>query len=237
MDDDSVHLIGQAESSVPPMHPRGVGVSLEVEEPKRAITMLEATVPIRRDASSPADRGWAPAASVVLMAVGSVAVMALLAIALVRFRDSLVVTGVWGYAGVFLAELGNAVVILVPTPAHAYTFAAGATLNPWALGLIGGTGAALGELTGYYLGLKGRRIVAGGRLYERMRSLTARWTGVALFTFATLPVPFDVAGFWAGSLKYPAHKFILYVLVGKTIKVTGIALAGYYGATWLLGSG
>ena len=39
-----------------------------------------------------------------------------------------------------------------------------------------------------------------------------------------------------GALKYPTHKFLLYVLVGKTIKVTGIALAGYYGATWLLGS-
>jgi len=80
--------------------------------------------------------------------------MALLAVALVRFRDSLVVTGVWGYAGVFLGELGNTVVILIPTPTHAYTFASGATFNPWALELIGGTGAALGELTGYYIGLR-----------------------------------------------------------------------------------
>jgi membrane protein DedA with SNARE-associated domain len=199
--------------------------------------MLQATAAIQLDSSPPTDRSWAPTVGVVATAVGSIAVMALVAVVLVQFRDSLMETGGWGYAGVFLAELGNTVVILVPTPAHAYTFAMGAALNPWALGLIGGTGAALGELTGYYLGLKSRRVVAGGRLYERMRSLTARWTGVALFTFATLPVPFDVAGFWAGSLKYPAHKFILYVLVGKTIKVTGIALAGYYGATWLLGSG
>jgi membrane protein DedA with SNARE-associated domain len=162
--------------------------------------------------------------------------MALVAVVLVQFRDSLVGTGAWGYAGVFLAELGNTVVILVPTPAHAYTFAAGATLNPWVLGIIGGTAAALGELTGYYLGLKGRRVVEGGEFYERMRSVTARWTGAALLTFAALPVPFDVAGVWAGALKYPVDKFLLYVLVGKTIKVTGIALAGYYGATWLLGS-
>ena len=46
----------------------------------------------------------------------------------------------------------------------------------------------------------------------------------------------SVAGVWAGALKYLIHKFLLYVIVGKTIKVTGIALAGYYGATWLLGS-
>jgi len=70
IDDDPVHLIAQEESSVPPMYPRGFRVSLEVGEPKRAITMLEATVPIRRDASSPADLGWTPAAGVVLMAVG-----------------------------------------------------------------------------------------------------------------------------------------------------------------------
>ena len=163
--------------------------------------------------------------------------MALVAVVLVQFQDSLVETGTWGYAGVFLGELGNSVVILVPTPAHAYTFAMGAALNPWALGLFAGTGAALGELTGYYLGLKGRRVVAGGRLYERMRSATTRWTGAALFMFATLPVPFDIAGVWAGSLKYPVHRFILYVLLGKTIRVTGIALAGYYGAIWLLGPG
>ena len=197
--------------------------------------MLEATAVIQRETAR-TDRSWAPAVGVVATTVGSGAVMALVAVVLVQFRDSLVGTGAWGYAGVFLAELGNTVVILVPTPAHAYTFAAGATLNPWVLGIIGGTAAALGELTGYYLGLKGRRVVEGGEFYERMRSVTARWTGAALFTFAALPVPFDVAGVWAGALKYPVDKFLLYVLVGKTIKVTGIALAGYYGATWLLGS-
>ena len=180
--------------------------------------------------------GWSQVAGAVGMALASVAVMAIVAVALVQFRDSLGGAGAWGYAGVFLAELGNTVVILVPTPAHAYTFAMGGALNPWALGLIGGIGAALGELTGYYLGMRGRRMVAGGKLYEQLRSVTERWTGAALFTFAVLPVPFDFAGVWAGTLKYPASRFLLYVAVGKTIKITGIAVAGYYGATWLLGA-
>ena len=204
--------------------------------------MFEATAPISANVE-PRSRGisgrgtdWSQVAGAIATALASVAVMAIVAVTLVQFRNSLGGAGAWGYAGVFLAELGNTVVILVPTPAHAYTFAMGGTLNPLALGLIGGVGAALGELTGYYLGVKGRRIVAGGNLYERMRSVTERWTGAALFTFAVLPVPFDLAGVWAGALRYPASKFFVYVAVGKTIKITGIALAGYYGATWLLGA-
>lgn len=154
---------------------------------------------------------------------------------LFEFWETVVNWGSWGYLGVFLAELVNSSVILVPTPGPAYTFAMGVTLDPFALGLIGGIGATIGELAGYILGAKSKQAVEGGRVYERFRALTKRWTGGALFAFALLPVPFDVAGVWAGATSYPVWRFLLFVTPGKVLKVTTMALAGSYSVAWLLG--
>lgn len=172
-------------------------------------------------------RGWSRSAlRTGLVLVGS---SLLVVFALLHFREALAHLGPWSYLGVFLAEMGNSAVIVIPTPGPAYTFAMGVTLNPFILGLIGGIGSALGELTGYVLGARGRRILEGGRLYDRFRTITNRWMGAALFAFALLPIPFDVAGLWAGTVRYPLWRFMLYVVPGKVIKVTSIALAGYYG--------
>ena len=172
--------------------------------------------------------------SIPLPVMGIAILTVLLAITLVYYRDSLAHLGTWGYAGILFTELCNSAVIIIPTPSPAYTFSMGAVLNPILLGLIGGTGAALGELTGYYLGAKGRRVVEGGRHYERLQSLSSgRWMGTALFAFALMPVPFDIAGIWAGSVRYPLFRFFAFVVPGKVIKVTVVAASGYYGIAWL----
>ena len=41
---------------------------------------------------------------------------------------------------------------MIPMPGHAYSLTAAVVLNPFYLGLIGGLGAALGELSGYLFG-------------------------------------------------------------------------------------
>ena len=170
-----------------------------------------------------------------LPAVIALALSALMAFALLHFREPLAGLGHWGYFGTFLAELGNSATVIVPTPGPAYTFVMGVTLNPLLLGLVGGLAAALGELTGYSLGVRGRRILEGGRLYKRFKAMASRWTGPALLSFALLPLPFDVAGIWAGSVRYPLPRFLVYVAAGKVIKVTGVAIAGYYGINWFAG--
>ena len=167
-------------------------------------------------------------AAVLAVSVISIAILLLL-------RDAMAGIGAWGFVGAFLAELGNSAVILVPTPGPAYTFAMGATLNPFLLGLAGGIGAALGELTGYFLGTRGRHIVEGWSPYAKITALTSRWTGPMLFVLAALPIPFDLAGVWAGTTRYPLPRFLLFIAPGKIIKVTLVALAGYYSVSWLLG--
>ncbi len=168
-----------------------------------------------------------------VMAIAGVFFLALWA--MIEFKDAVSGLGNWGYLGVFLAESGSAAMVFIPTPAPAYTLTAGMFLNPFALGLIGGAGAALGELAGYYLGKKGSHVVRDGKLYRRFESFAARWTGAALFSFSLLPLPLDMAGLWAGSIRYPVWRFLAYIAPGKVIRVVLIAAAGHYGISWLAG--
>jgi membrane protein YqaA with SNARE-associated domain len=168
-------------------------------------------------------------------ALGIAAIFAAIFFVLLHFREAVVRLGPWGYLSVFLSELANSASILIPTPGTAYTLSLSVILNPFLLGLAGGVGAALGELTGYFAGSKGRRILEGRRVFQWFQALAKRRVGPALFVIAALPVPFDGAGLWAGAVRYPAARFLLCIMPGKMVKITCIALAGHYGLAWLLG--
>ena len=195
-----------------------------------------ATIDLRHgDAAAGVPVGTAAHQLVNLPMLGALCFSVLVFAVLVFFRESLFKLGNWGYLGVFLVQLADSATIFIPTPGHAYAFATGAALNPVLLGVIGGVGATLGELTGYFLGARAHRGLEGGRLYDRVLALTKRWTGPALFTFALLPGPFEVANICAGAIRYPLWRFFLYVGIGKIVKVTCIAAGGFYTLSWLLG--
>ncbi|MCH9038154.1 MAG: VTT domain-containing protein [Chloroflexi bacterium] len=159
----------------------------------------------------------------------------LIAFLMFEFRHVISELGRWGYVGVFFIEMANSATIMFPTPGQAYTFALGVTLNPLMIGLIGGIGSALGELTGYAVGAKTGQRFRGGRLFAKLQKFTLRWGGLSLFVFATIPGPFEVAGLWAGTVRYPIARFFVFVAMGKILKVTAFALAGYYSMGWLFG--
>jgi uncharacterized membrane protein YdjX (TVP38/TMEM64 family) len=183
------------------------------------------------------DEGARPASWAVKLAsaLGIAAIFIITFFALLHFREAVVNSGPWGYPSVFLAELANSASILIPTPGRAYTLGLSLFLDPFYLGLLGGVGATVGELTGYFAGARGRGFLEGKRIYRWFQALTKRSVGPVLFAIALLPVPFDVAGLWAGAVRYPLARFLLCIAPGKIIKVTGIALAGHYGLAWLLG--
>ncbi len=93
--------------------------------------------------------------SALLPALATVLLPLLVFYLLVQYWETVVTWGSWGYLGVFLAELANSAVILVPTPGPAYAFAMGVALDPLSLGLIGGVAATLGELTRLHVGSQG----------------------------------------------------------------------------------
>ena len=186
--------------------------------------------------TEPARSVWFARTAVGLQVVVLLAASAVIVYVMVHFRGSFTSLGNWGYLGVAVAEFGNSAAVIVPTPALAYTFAMGSVLNPLLIGVIGGFAAAIGEMIGYLIGASGQRVIQRGAFYDRFLGVTQRWGGSALFALTALPVPFDVAGIWAGAGRYPVGKFFAIVVAGKIIKVTTVAVAGYYGLRLITGS-
>lgn len=143
----------------------------------------------------------------------------------------------WGYLGLFLVNLIGTASIIFPVPAFLITFAFGGILNPWAVGLFSGIGAAIGELTGYILGRGGRRVIK--RRYEKMLAKTKKWIEnhgafPVIVLFAATPLPDDIIGILAGIINYDVRKFFLASLIGKIILGWILAWGGFYGIQWIL---
>lgn len=143
----------------------------------------------------------------------------------------------WGYFGIFFANLIGAASIILPVPGFAVTFIFGAVLNPWLVGIAGGLGAAIGEFTGYAIGLGSREVIE----YEKKKwvAKTRKWVeywGIfpILAVFAATPLPDDVVGIAAGIIKYDVRKFFLAVLIGKIIMSLALAWGGFYGMQWIM---
>ena len=223
-------LLKEVSAGLYPKPPPGAGAGLVWPKDVPAYTPR---APARRRSSGvsiPFRLNRALAVQILALFAGAIGV----ALIFIRFGHLMESMGRWGYVGVAAAEFGGSAMLFLPTPTPAYTFAMGAALNPLAVGAIGGLFATLGELIGYYLGRRGSSIMADKPFFNRFKGWTDRWGGAALFMFAALPVPFDVAGVWAGTARYPLVRFIPVVLAGKTIKVTMTALAGYFGLEALM---
>jgi membrane protein YqaA with SNARE-associated domain len=144
----------------------------------------------------------------------------------------------YGYLGVFLINAIASATIFFPLPAFALTFALGAVLNPWLLGLSAGLGSAIGELTGYLLGYGGQEALKKRyRKWLNRANAFAQKRGMfpAILLIAASPIPTDIVGILAGVAKYSPKKFFLAMAIGKIIKYTLIAWAGFYGLRWIAG--
>jgi membrane protein YqaA with SNARE-associated domain len=147
------------------------------------------------------------------------------------YRDQLAGLGNYGYLGAFLISLASNATILLPVPGPLILFALGAVLPSATLvGLAGGAGAAIGEISGYLFGYSGRGIAQKGRLYSRLVDWVRRWGALAIFIFSLVPFfPFDLAGIAAGVLRFPFWRFLLVCWVGRTMLYIGVAWAGALG--------
>jgi uncharacterized membrane protein YdjX (TVP38/TMEM64 family) len=158
-----------------------------------------------------------------------VAVIGALIAALV-FRDRLQELEEYGYVAVFLVGLISNATLILPVPGLAVSSVLGSVFNPWVVGLVGGIGQALGELTGYMAGYSSQTWVDEHHRYDRLVRLMQRYGTLTVFVLALLPNPlFDVAGMIAGVLRLPLWKFLLSSVAGKVIKNIAFALAGAYG--------
>lgn len=141
----------------------------------------------------------------------------------------------YGYLGAFLISLTLNATVILPA-GNVVILSALAAIMPSAImvGLAGGIGAAIGEITGYVAGYSGRAIVEKRKMYRQVESRVRRWGGIVIFLFALLPLVFDLAGIAAGVLRFPFWKFFLICWVGRTLLYILVALAGAWGWEVLL---
>lgn len=140
----------------------------------------------------------------------------------------------YGYPGIFLiAMLANATVLL-PAPGVAVIYAMGAIFNPFGVALAAGTGAAIGELSGYLAGFSGQAVIERGEVFERVHPWVEKYGGWAILVLSAIPNPFfDIAGIAAGMTKMPLRTFLLFTWIGQLIKMLMFALAGKYSINWI----
>jgi uncharacterized membrane protein YdjX (TVP38/TMEM64 family) len=157
---------------------------------------------------------------VILVALGAAA----------YFRDRIQELEQYGYAAVFLVGLVSNATLILPVPGLALSSVMGGVFNPWIVGLVGGAGQALGELTGYMAGYSGQTLVDGNLTYDRLTRWMQRYGALTIFVLAVIPNPiFDLGGIAAGTLRFPLWKFLVSCTAGKVVKNIIFALAGYYG--------
>jgi uncharacterized membrane protein YdjX (TVP38/TMEM64 family) len=164
------------------------------------------------------------------------AVVLLFVIALTAFlfiqRERIQELQAFGYPGIFLFSLLANATILVPVPGVLFTTAMGAVFNPFWVSIAAGTGAALGELSGYLAGFSGQPLVENSAHYDQVVNWMRRYGDITILILAFIPNPlFDMAGMLYGMLKMPVTKFLIYCLIGKVLKMMMFAYAG----DWLIG--
>ena len=154
-----------------------------------------------------------------------------LTIILVINRDRIQALQAFGYPGIFLFSLLANATILVPVPGVVFTSAMGAVFNPLFVSIAAGTGASLGELSGYVAGFSGQAVVENKKRYEQVVKWMRKYGDLTILMLAFIPNPlFDLAGMLAGILKMPVWKFLFYCVIGKILKMMMFAYAG----DWLI---
>ncbi|UCF27545.1 MAG: VTT domain-containing protein [Chloroflexota bacterium] len=154
-------------------------------------------------------------------------VVVALSIFVFSIRDQAEELAVYGYPGIFVLSFLAYATVLLPAPGVAVVFTMGSVFNPIGVALAAGTGAALGELSGYLAGFSGQAVVERVEIYERLTKWMKRNGSLTVLVLAAIPNPFfDLAGVAAGSLKMHVVRFFIWCWIGEVIKMAIFAFAG-----------
>jgi membrane protein DedA with SNARE-associated domain len=153
-----------------------------------------------------------------------------------------------GYTGVFFANLASTATVFVPVPGltaagQALIITQGDLLNPVLVGILGGTGMAIGEVTAYAAGSVSAELAREERveLPRAVRPVAHRviaWVDwlmdhygfITLLVLSAIPNPtFELAGITAGASGMRFWRFMVAVLIGKNIRGLLLAFLGAYG--------
>lgn len=155
------------------------------------------------------------------------AAVLILTILLLLNRDKIQHLEAYGYPGIFLLSILTNATVLIPLPGVVITSAMGAVFNPFWVAIASGSGATLGELSGYMAGVGGQVWLTDRAWYLKLENWIQKYNHWPIILLAFIPNPlFDMAGFIAGAGKMPLWKFLLFTWIGKIAKMLVFAYAG-----------
>jgi len=154
-------------------------------------------------------------------------VVVALSVFVFSIRDRAEELAIYGYPGIFVLSFLAYATVLLPAPGVAVVFTMGSVFNPIGVALAAGTGAALGELTGYLAGFSGQAVIERVEIYDRLTVWMKKNGSLTVLFLAAIPNPFfDLAGVAAGSLKMHVVRFFIWCWIGEVIKMGIFAFAG-----------
>jgi len=155
-----------------------------------------------------------------------------LTIFIILIRDKLRGFEEYGYPGIFFISILANATIIIPVPGVVLTAAMGAVFNPFWVAVAAGSGAAIGELTGYLAGYSGAAVIENKSWHDRLVKWMERFGGITILILATIPNPlFDLAGITAGVLKMSWYRYLFWCWLGKILKMLMFAYGGAIIAT------
>jgi len=123
----------------------------------------------------------------------------------------------------YLVVFGVALAANMTIVAPVYVFtpimvSAAGIYNPALIALAAAVGGSIGEMSGYFAGAVGKKIIFADypEAYEKVSRWVDKYGVFAITVLAFQPVfPFDIAGMVAGATKMPAHRFWIACFLGK----------------------
>jgi len=137
------------------------------------------------------------------------------------FYDSFGALGI--YIGVFIISIFGNLTIIFPVPYIIALIVISAVIgfpgvNPVLLGIIGGLGASIGEISAWLIGRGSQNIIRNSEHIARMKTYVDKgWAPLLIFIFAATPLPDDAFLIVLGMASYSIIKTLVYCFIGKFI--------------------
>ncbi len=143
----------------------------------------------------------------------------------------------YGYLGIFLISLVGALSIVFPIPYTAVIFTLGGlkaggswVFEPLWIAVSAGIGSAIGEFSGYLVGVGGGRAIS--ERYKKRMDLLARifdkYGLIVIFLFALTPLPDDLLFIPLGVMRYSLVRAFVPALIGKFCMNLIVAYSGRF---------
>ena len=184
------------------------------------------------------------------MVLALVGVTIALCVLLIRFWKYLTHFEILIFLGLFFTAVLAGSPLPIPTPSMALTFTLGSKFAPLLIGIIAGTGAAIGSMLVYYTALTGRHFLPNMNISDPANKIYSNWLGKFLkkikvprilefvnkrgapgiFLFSIFPNPFLMPLlFTMGINRYPAWKVAIAAWAGNCVLFLTLAFLGHYG--------